>query len=430
MKTILFLVLLSISITSANAQIFENWTLLPSGTTQDLYSISTTDNITSWICGANGTVLRSTDFAGAGWTIAGSSLFATLPLYNICGVNNTTALVTGSDGTGAYVYKTTNIGTNWTEVFFQPGGFINAISAINSSIIMQGDPIGGRWSLWRSTDNGSTWDSSGMYLPQAGSEAGWNNSMITPFFNTIYFGTNNSRIYLSTTGGTSWTIQTTPDVNSYAIWFNDFAPIGLAGGSQLMRTTNSGNNWTTQTAPATGNISGCTGAQNAFFFTRQGPGIYSSYDNGLTWSTDTTITGASFNCMSIINTIITENPQAVLDYRVWAVGSGGRIFAKDILLNSITPISSSNPDKYSLSQNYPNPFNPTSKIKFDITKADFVSLKIYNSLGQEVSKLVNENLTPGTYEVTFDGAGLNSGIYFYTIQSGDFVETKKMMLIK
>ena len=58
-----------------------------------------------------------------------------------------------------------------------------------------------------------------------------------------------------------------------------------------------------------------------------------------------------------------------------------------------------------------------------------MSLKVYNSLGQEVSKLVNEN-PPGTYEVTFDGAGLNSGIYFYTIKTGEFVETKKMMLVK
>jgi hypothetical protein len=65
-----------------------------------------------------------------------------------------------------------------------------------------------------------------------------------------------------------------------------------------------------------------------------------------------------------------------------------------------------------------------------MTQADYVSLKVYNSLGQEVSQLVNENLSPGTYEVSFDGAGLNSGIYFYTIQSGDFVETKKMMLVK
>jgi hypothetical protein len=114
---------------------------------------------------------------------------------------------------------------------------------------------------------------------------------------------------------------------------------------------------------------------------------------------------------------------------LWVVGAAGSIYTNDGVV-SVNNISSNVPEKYSLSQNYPNPFNPSSKITFDITKANFVSLKVYNSLGQEVSKLVNENLTPGTYEVTFDGAGLNSGIYFYTIQTGDFVETKKMMLVK
>jgi hypothetical protein len=124
-------------------------------------------------------------------------------------------------------------------------------------------------------------------------------------------------------------------------------------------------------------------------------------------------------------------------YMIYAVGTGGRIYALDYAA-AINHLSANVPAHYSLSQNYPNPFNPTSKIKFDITNANFVSLKVYNSLGQEVSTLVNENLTPGTYEVTFDGAGLNSGIYFYTLIVGDpgsspgqsFVETKKMMLVK
>ena len=85
---------------------------------------------------------------------------------------------------------------------------------------------------------------------------------------------------------------------------------------------------------------------------------------------------------------------------------------------------------YSLSQNYPNPFNPVTNLEFGIPKSGFVSLKIYDMLGKEVANLVNENLQPGTYKYNFDASDLSSGIYFYRIQAGDFIETRSMMLLK
>jgi hypothetical protein len=88
------------------------------------------------------------------------------------------------------------------------------------------------------------------------------------------------------------------------------------------------------------------------------------------------------------------------------------------------------PSSYSLSQNYPNPFNPVTKISFDIPKNGFVSLKIYDLLGREVSTLVKEVKTPGSYIVDFDGASFASGTYFYRLESNGFVSTKKMLLIK
>ena len=86
--------------------------------------------------------------------------------------------------------------------------------------------------------------------------------------------------------------------------------------------------------------------------------------------------------------------------------------------------------KYSLKQNYPNPFNPTTQIKFQIPESSIVSLKIYNMLGQEVAELLNEIKTAGVYDVTFNAANLASGTYFYRLQSGNFIQTKKLMLIK
>jgi len=88
------------------------------------------------------------------------------------------------------------------------------------------------------------------------------------------------------------------------------------------------------------------------------------------------------------------------------------------------------PDSYSLTQNYPNPFNPTTNINFSIPKDQDVSLKFYNSMGQEVATYVDGFLKAGVYNVDFDGSSLSSGIYFYTLKTNNFVETKKMMLVK
>ena len=83
-----------------------------------------------------------------------------------------------------------------------------------------------------------------------------------------------------------------------------------------------------------------------------------------------------------------------------------------------------------LYQNYPNPFNPTSTIIYEIPHQDHVTLKIYTTLGQEVTTLVNEDKSPGMYEIDFDGSGLSSGVYFYRLQAGEFFDTKKMVLMK
>jgi len=88
------------------------------------------------------------------------------------------------------------------------------------------------------------------------------------------------------------------------------------------------------------------------------------------------------------------------------------------------------PDTYSLAQNYPNPFNPTTKINFAIPKQGFVTLKVYDMLGKEVANLVNEVKVAGNYSVDFNAASLASGVYFYRIEASDFVDTKRMMLIK
>jgi hypothetical protein len=85
---------------------------------------------------------------------------------------------------------------------------------------------------------------------------------------------------------------------------------------------------------------------------------------------------------------------------------------------------------YKLYDNYPNPFNPSTTLRYSIPEEAFTTLKIYNSLGREVTTLINETKPAGVYDVNFSAADLSSGIYFYTLQAGTFTSTKKMILMK
>ena len=89
-----------------------------------------------------------------------------------------------------------------------------------------------------------------------------------------------------------------------------------------------------------------------------------------------------------------------------------------------------NPYTFNLAQNYPNPFNPSTKISYTVAERNNVILKVYDMLGREVTTLVNTTKDAGNYEVNFDASNLASGLYIYKIQAGNFVQSKKMLLLK
>ncbi len=417
MKESITLFLLALLTSASMAQ----WSEQTSGVTTTLYSVSPIDNNTVWVCGASGKVLLTTN-GGTNWVITASPN-ATLALYNIWGSDATTALVTGSAST-TYVYKTTNAGANWTQVFSQAGGFIDAIVEINPSgpqFVMIGDPVGGRWSVWYSSNGGSAWDSAGLYIPQAGSEAGYNNSAfkIEEYF---WFGTNNTRVYRGH-NGQNWISQPTPgQANSLAIQFVD-SLLGFVGGSTgLLYTSNGGNIWSDLPGiPGSGSINGIVfGDMIGELFITRGTSIYRTTSFGVNWLAPYTQTG-TYNHMQMARTQDNHN--------IWAVRSNGGI-SKYTYPIGIKPISSEVPNSYTLYQNYPNPFNPETKIKFDVPKSGDVKLIIYDMLGREVSALVNERLNPGTYEVEWNANNYTSGVYYYKITSGDYTDSKKMVLVK
>ena len=117
------------------------------------------------------------------------------------------------------------------------------------------------------------------------------------------------------------------------------------------------------------------------------------------------------------------------NYSVVAVDiNGGR---QQLSTASVTPIAgAATVTKFALSQNFPNPFNPTTSISFDLPTGSFVSLKVFNMVGQEVASLVNGNLAQGRHSISFDAKDLPSGLYIYRMNAGSFNATKKMLLMK
>ncbi|MCE1164470.1 MAG: T9SS type A sorting domain-containing protein [Bacteroidetes bacterium] len=389
------------------------WTEQTSGTTSALYSISAPNDNVAWAVGAAGIVYTTTN-KGANWVAKTNP--STTDNYTVFAFDANNAIVTAS-GTTAYAYKTTNGGTNWTTVLTQVGGFFDDVQFKDANNgILYGDPVGGRWTIFKTTNAGTTWDSTGMYV--ATTAAGWNNSMYMNN-NTIYFGTNNGTLVYSTNFGTSWTILTTLQANTYVTWFNT-PSIGLTGGAELNVTTNGGANWTAMTSVGTGNISGITGASTSWWMTRQTTAVNYSSNNGTAWTAQYTAPAGNFFALTMSRAGAT----------IWGVRSNGGISRYGQPLVGIGNGSTEAPATFSLSQNYPNPFNPTTKINYALPKSGLVTMKVYDILGKEVASLVNETKTAGNYTVEFNASNLSSGIYFYKISVNGFNEVKKMTLIK
>ncbi|HEY3249935.1 MAG TPA: YCF48-related protein, partial [Ignavibacteria bacterium] len=208
------------------------WASQVSGVTNLLQAVWTVNNNVVWAAGAAATVRKTTD-GGTTWTNANPNPgVITGDIYNIWALDVNTALCTTSPN-ATFIYRTTNGGTNWTQVFTQTGGFIDAIILRDANTgFAYGDPVATRWSLWKTTNGGANWDSTGLYLPQAGSEAGWNNAM-SIVGNDIWFGTNNTRVYHSTNFGAtgSWSFgASTGSVSTYGVWFTN-ATTGICVGT-------------------------------------------------------------------------------------------------------------------------------------------------------------------------------------------------------
>jgi photosystem II stability/assembly factor-like uncharacterized protein len=181
---------------------------------------------------------------------------------------------------------------------------------------------------------------------------------------------------------------------------------------------------------------------NQFYITTRGKnplqpggGVYKSTDEGQTF----TVINNGLPQNPVVSKIIVDPNDTGGVPRMTSIklfaglfnnqNNGAQIYTQTFPIG-IQQISSEVPKGFTLSQNYPNPFNPNTKIKFQITKLSAAKLVVFDALGREIETLVDEQLRPGTYEVDYDGSRLSSGVYYYKLITGGFVDTKKMILVK
>jgi len=403
------------------------WTIQNSGINTNLASVKAVSPSVAWAAGSQAEVLATTN-GGSTWNSVGAGAIGGADIYVINALDANTAFVSTTPGSSTIIYRTTDGGSTWTNVFSLASGFIDGIKMFDASNgIAVGDPVGGKWTVLKTNNGGAAWARIHTEPLQVGSEAGWNNALATFGSSNIWFGTDSARIYRSTDGGVTWSSSQVPFMNSVSVYFSS-ALSGLAGSDSgaVALTTDGGVTWTPASPGGSGFVSGFGGTGDDFF-AAEGGSVYRSTDHGVSWAASFTGSIGNLNNLDVVT--------SGSDISGWTVSAGGAIAAFAGTATGVNAKANVIPSQFVLSQNYPNPFNPQTKIEFAIPTASHISLKIYNSLGEEVVTLVDNIITAGTHAVEWNGrnrfnAAVASGVYFYRLTAENFAQTKKMLLVK
>lgn len=364
-------------------------------TTTSISSLAATQS--HIFCG-NGSIYSSSD-NGVSWNHVGTG-------ETVNEISSNSNYVYGLMSGYPRVYISSNNGSNWTY-----NNNLSAADGIWSIYSRENNVYAGliHYGIRISTDNGESWSGaniSGTFYCIAADE------------NNIFAGREETGLYRSTNNGVNWTSTT---VSSRVISLKINGNFVYAGteSSGVYRSTNNGESWS-QTSLNNQKVWSIEAEGNNVYAGTNLNGVYVSNDNGATWvQKNEGLTNLWVSALTI------------KDNYLYAGTSGAGVWKRSLTeLVGINIISNEVPNEYNLYQNYPNPFNPATKIKFAVPKQGSVMLNIYSSNGQLVQTWVNQNLSAGTYEADFDGSGLASGIYFYSLTSGDFTKTNKMILFK
>lgn len=371
------------------------------------------DSLNGWVVTKyNGYILNTTN-GGENWNI---QLDSAGDLQAVQFIDNQIGYILGN-GLHGLIYKTTNGGIKWNLIHdFNPTALFRDMSFINKDTgwICSRDNFDG--GVFKTTDGGLSWNHQLNYASE--------NPQSICFVNedTGWTGNEYRKLYKTINGGSSWNLQTIfPSISSSVkdiLFFN--SNTGFVSAARIYKTTNGGIAWDTA----------------------NDGGIKLSFANdSIGWAGDNfidikkTTNGGSIWINQFTNT---NNPSTfgISDLNSWAGGNKLIHTTDGGGLSSINPINNQLPSDFILYQNYPNPFNPVTNISYEIKHSRFVILRIFNTTGNEVQKLVNLNQDPGEYKIEINGSDLPSGVYFYRLEMNDnksvptFSETRKMLLVK
>ncbi|HEY5123725.1 MAG TPA: T9SS type A sorting domain-containing protein [Ignavibacteria bacterium] len=393
MKKLIFVILISISFINLNAQ----WIKLQNIADSRIVDLEN-DGINIFVCA--GKVYKSTNY-GEDW-----SIYFSPQSYNMNSISIIENRLWVNDD--YQNYYTTNDGLNWTQVNLHK--MVYSFISHNSKIFAGTES----WMYYISSDYGISWYQGGYVYDDV--------MCFLNLGNKLFAGTS-SGLYYTTNDGQSWVLTNCPIAAISEIVNNGSK---LFAGTQLgiWTSIDSGIYWTQTNFGNTFIRSLEYSGHNIFAGTTYN-GIYVSTNDGQNWiQKNEGIGNLTILTLTLINNILFAGTETS--------GLWKRPLSE---LVNVSKLESEIPLKFSLFQNSPNPFNPTTKIKFEVPlskggRQGVVSLKVFDILGKEVATLVNEQLAPGTYELTFDGSNFASGVYFYQLRSGDFVATKKLILLK
>jgi hypothetical protein len=396
--------------------LISNWEFQTSGISEDIWAVDFTSLTNGWAAADNGILLHTTD-GGNNWQInqVGGSPD---DFRDITFVNENTGWVCGNNSS---MYKTTNGGQNWFALSVPTTSVVRAMCFLNESlgwVVTLEDHL-----ILKTTDGGETWTEQNSGL--TGNQH-LINVLFTDELNGFVLGFNlpeyQHYILKTTDGGETWTPNYNFQSNTLnSVYFINH-DVGWIGGSNglLIKTTDAGETWQTQN-------SGTEEFITAFSFTDENKGWYTGFNGTLFQTNDG---GSSWLQQEVLIQNDLRGVYFVNEANGWAVGSNGIILHYHETITGNDNEDVRVPDNFVLSQNYPNPFNPSTTIQYSIPESGNVSLKIFNTLGEEVANLVNEYQEPGIYKVNFNAENLSSGVYYYRLESGRFSQTHKMILLR
>ena len=351
-----------------------------------------------------------------------------------------------------FIYGTADTGLTWRQLRSTTNDVFRDVLAMDS---LNGVAVGSRLGqglILRTTNAGNPW------LAQTFGNTPSFYRVAFPSPDTGYAVGESGVIVKTTNRGQSWFSLTSGTTNSLlSMKFITTETGWVASGNAVLRTTNGGQTWTTHPASqdpiqAISFPTSSTGYAAAF------SSLYKTTDGGLSWSTllfsqfgiqDIAFTDANkgwiiaFDGVSSTSnggsTWTNESPPTGVSRfgllpgeEIWA--GGGSTSVMRSVGGTVVGVSEKPsrviPNAFSLKQNYPNPFNPTTMIVYEIPRATRVVLTVFDILGREVTRLVDEVKPPGSYQATWDAAGLASGTYFYRLEAGEFNEVKHLLLLK